>query len=291
MKIAIVLRHDLLKSSFAAHAEELSRRDHNVRWFVSDTEWKQLKEKILLFEPDVIWTWNGRFAWYENLFYELSRNFRVVVSEMAWLPQKGNHFICGFEDSFHRCDWRISPSYPIAEGVLEDLKNGYQVVDPTFSKDYMVIPFQLENDTSITRLSPVYKTNLQTVYRAKATFPDLELIISKHPRQKDIPYDGPGIEYFGSCTTLDLAVNAKWLVAINSTVTIETLLWHGNVMVFGYNPARQVLLDGFSCEMKPHTQEERYRVLSYLFNRQYKPEIPDAKVLAFIEGDLQVYEQ
>ena len=290
MKIAIVLRHKVLLDGLLPQIDLLKHRSHRVNVFLEEDEdsWASTAfQAVDKFKPHVIWTWNGRFSWYENLFYEFQKaGYRVVVSERAWLPQKGFHFICDLEDTFHKCNYKIRNDYPINEERITRLKKSYALA-PRPKMKYILIPFQIESDTSISHLSTYIKTNQSLIVRAEQLFPDAHLVASKHPLRPDQPSSISA--YKGKLTTLQLAQAAEYVVAINSTVTIETLLWHGNVVIFGKNPAWQAMIDGNKGLDKPVDIQLRYRVLSYLLNRQYRCDKKNERVAKFIEGDPNVY--
>lgn len=291
MKIAVVLRHNILvKDGFAPHIDALRKRGHRVELFfdchpfMTNNDWyDSMCDGLDKYRPDVIWTWNGRYPRYSNLFYELkNQGYRVLASERAWLPQCGYHFICDFEGPFHQCTYKIREDYPINEERIEKLKKTYVFKNKPLPFDYVLIPYQIETDTAITHLSPTIKTNDATIEETKKLFPGIRLLSSAHPLDYTRTYENDQTVYRGELTTLELAINANWVVAINSTVTIETLLWHGRVTILGKNVAWQAM-------GKPEDTQTRYKVLSYLLDRQYNCFEPSEKVMQYIEGNEDVY--
>lgn len=186
---------------------------------------------------------------------------RMFFCERGWLPQK---------DMIYFDKKGLGGRSSLAQRDLSEVIPGVyygKVITPMRSeykhKNYILIPQQLEHDTSIT-LDSKYVKHFNSLIRFVAkTFPNELIITRPHPLQSSVEItnlDNVITEFTHS--TYELAAHAKAIIGVNSTVMIESL-HHGKPMVFFGDG----VLDGSGIYSKYKLGDCLKRLIDYTPNR------------------------
>lgn len=262
MKIALLtFNHAVYEQSFSAIAASLIDRGHVVQAFYHPEDPRPTNAKVGLshcrwwefefasleaFNPDRVLVFNGSFGWCNAATKEISKRWTTRYAELGWLPQKNQMYIDSkgpgarstlFDAPVPECD----PAETVAR-----LKQYYTPTAGFPHKDYILIPCQLEADTSILYDSSRFKTMHSVVGFVKRHLPGIPIVIKKHPAEL-YEYKFPGcIEVEKEVPFHNLIPNARFVIGINSTTLIESLVFEKPVMCLGSNVAsnKGVFLEG-----------------------------------------------
>ena len=158
---------------------------------------------------------HGINVWNQSVLKEV---FHV---EQGWLPQKGNIYIdrLGIGGSTEIYAGKATNEIAACDGFkwgeritkLKDLYEPKPRTDSCFShlpKKYILVPMQLEHDTSIVYDSDRFKTMASVVryaHRMVKNDPEVKLVVKKHPRDKKLDLSEFNIN--GIHIEQDLSVN------------------------------------------------------------------------------------
>lgn len=201
-----------------------------------------LKE-IEAFSPDVIILFNG-FGWNAvGASNFVARRWPTLFAEMGWFPQRDNiyfdRFGTGGRSSLSRTDLGQRNDLDDEQVSLEfdKLTQKYSVErrPANLSSKYILIPLQLEKDTSILWDSPYFKTIESLVDFVATVYPDQELLVKTHPLAP-CPFKStyPNVRVVGNEIAIStLLAHANRVIGINSTVLLEALLFLKPVAALG----------------------------------------------------------
>ena len=207
--------------------------EHNVEQGHTLCRWLNFKlDPIIAFKPDRIIFFNGFAQQSLAATAYISKRWPTYYVEQAWLPQKDNIYIdkigLGGRSSLAGRDLSVSSEDTLS--VVQKLRELYTPgIDPGLG-EYILVPLQLETDTSILLDSPHFKTMESLVDFVVCKFFDNKVIVKAHPRAKKT-FDLPNI-----ITDIDvntLSYYAKAIVGINSTSLIEALVHEKPIVSMG----------------------------------------------------------
>lgn len=231
---------------------------------------------------------------YLKSFFE----YKMFFMERGWLPQKHNIYIdvmgCGGRSYLSSMDLKICDGLnDISDKIIQEyIDGGYLEKEPgRFYNDepYILIPLQLEHDSSIIYDSHTFKMMKQIVHFVKSRNPGgFKIVARMHPLY-NIPENErvPGVHYENEIKSLELARKAAMVIGINSTLLIESMLFDVPVFMYGHG----VLDASIPCSEKPNLitppsvqlpkicYKNRKVILSSLYNRQLDHRDPDSNKL------------
>lgn len=244
------------------------------------------------FKPDRIVIFNGFAKESMGAISYLRSRYKTFFCERGWLPQIDNIYIdamgLGARSSLALTDLSYTKATPRkVQSTIEELYETHYKTDghPELG-EYILLPLQLDHDTSITLDSPYFKTMSSLMFFIKKTFPNERIIVTPHPRNPDIDI-APGMEVIPGARTLDLAKTAKAVIGINSTSLIESLIHHRKVGMLGLGvitPSNitygshhtlnfpHALLEGFKPDVNK-INTVLFNLLNKQFNRFLVPEL------------------
>lgn len=264
MKIAL-LAYDYVRLGFLFGLKDLfERKGCTVKCFTHHGDpkavvehtahpWGDFRfEKIEEFNPDRIIMFNGFATETLPATLVLREKFSVFHVEQGWLPQRGNIYIdhmgTGARSDISKKAYEISlnDGNDFEKGaVIGALKQYYKISQeyaPPSSRPYVVVPLQLEHDTSIIYDSEIFKTmnSLVSFVRKSLKGLDLDIYVKAHPRDKDkrVPA-AEGLHFLreGSLNDIIGHEQCKGVIGINSTSLIEALVHEKPVVCLGMNVA------------------------------------------------------
>lgn len=221
-------------------AQEDGFDTHRAQWHIFD--WT----KIESFGPTRIITFNGYFRPIHAAVCALKRKYPMLLAEVAWFPQ--NNFIYLDKDIHHRATLAgetiksdrykevfdlLPPAYPIKQDIPIELP-----------KDFVLVPMQLERDTSILYASPYFKDMNSLIGFVRHHLPkEANVVIKAHPKSGTDETEEM-LKTLG-CTVIDnpevsmtdLVARAHLVVGINSTSLMEALILDRPVICLGNNVA------------------------------------------------------
>jgi capsule polysaccharide modification protein KpsS len=170
------------------------------------------------------------------------------------------------------------------------LKSLYQVTPkPDYlPNDFILVPLQLEADTSILHDSAYIKTMYSLVGFVSKHFFDFPVVVCKHPKDSS-EYNFKNVIYTTNISTLSLIPHARAVIGINSTLLIESLIYSKPVLALGKNVAsgKGVFYEGEGAFLNPRklleiqpSQEAIDQVLTLLLSKQFKAATPTANILS-----------
>ena len=236
-------------------AKEDKFNTHRVQW--QKFELSRLEK----FNPDTVVIFNGFFRPIHAASQYIAQRWTTLYAEVAWFTQNeyiyidkdihGNSAIAQWSDYYHhqskgKIDWEKGNE------VLNDLWEKYEPgPKPVELEDGMlnvVVPLQLERDTSILYASHTFKdmgSLVGFIYKAcKESLHKVNLIVKTHPKLKtdDLeehfkPDQFPGIKFVKDTpsTMNDYAAHCDAVIGINSTSIIEAHVHERHVYQMGSN--------------------------------------------------------
>ena len=199
------------------------------------------------FAPTHFVVWNGK-KFHQLLAIEVAKkyNIQIVFFENGLLPNTTTMDFKGVNasnsvprdiDFYSRLYIDENCNLPTVLTVRE-AKTVKKVFDNSLPKKYIFVPFQVGYDTQITQHSPWIKDMyvLFEVIQNISLQVDIAFVIKEHPSDKVNTYDSLHDKkniYFSSRSTQELIEHAEAIVTINSSVGIESLLFHKRVIVLG----------------------------------------------------------
>ena len=209
----------------------------------TDTEFKTNYSDFDLFwieefQPDLIISFNGYAKETFGVISYLAGRYKMMFVERGWLPQRGNIYIdsvgLGGRSSLAKRDLSSPTAY---ESVINDcVESLYETTYKTDGHselgDYILLPLQLDHDTSIVLDSPYFKTMQSLVSFITRKFYNQKVVVRPHPLCMDIQFP-PSVIVEKKKSTLDLAKTAKAIIGINSTTLIESLIHYRPTALLG----------------------------------------------------------
>lgn len=245
----------LAKYELPFGAKEDKFDTHRCNW--DKFEWDRITE----FEPDTILVFNGYFRPIHAATSVLKTLYRVLLAEVAWFPQndfiyidKGVHHNSTISETVElemaRTD--LGESIEKYRGHLNELKDFYERTQSLLTKPAeiedgkinVVIPLQLERDTSILYASPYFKDMGSLIGFVSNNLSKANIIVKCHPKlstdeleEKIGPGSFPGVKFVIETPHYmnDYAKHADMIIGINSTCLMEAKIHNTPVYQLGCN--------------------------------------------------------
>jgi hypothetical protein len=190
------------------------------------------------FKPDCLIVFNGYAKETTAVVGFLRGRYKTFFVERGWLPQRGTVYIdalgLGGRSSISCTDLSIptAPMSVIKETIGALRETTYKTSGHPDLGDYILVPLQLDHDTSIVLDSPYFKSMHSLVAFLSRKFFNQKVVVRPHPLCMDIRLPSSVIVE-RERRTIDLAKTAKAIIGINSTVLIESLIHHKPVCFMG----------------------------------------------------------
>lgn len=254
---------------------------------------------LVRFDPDKVLVFNGSHPQRYAATRLFETKWPVIYAENGWLPQADNIYLdpegVNSRSSIFKNPYlpRRSPEF-ISEvkSTVAELKKLF-VPNPLadeMPKDYILVPLQLEQDTSIVQDSPYFKSMRSFVQYILWHFCDHPIVIKPHPKDHtEWKFDNVLVAD-KKISMNDLVPGAKLVVGINSTSLIEALVHYKPVAALGRNVASNkgvyvaechdmFLGNPRACLEKTPDPARIDEVLHYLCNIQFPRKKPPTSVL------------
>lgn len=307
MRIALLtFNNPVFKNSFSGVADYFIQKGHTVGTFYHpDHErpenklihhypcrwWEFELHSLEQWKPDRILIFNGSFVWCNAATQEIKRRWKTYYAELAWLPQKNQIYIDpegpGGRSALCR---RSLDTHQASVQELKVLKDSLERLYPkttyvrNLPKNFILVPLQIEADTSILHDSPWFKTNHSLVGFVRSRFPNEKIVVKPHPLGGNYSFQGVTV-LDKSVSIRDILPHAKAVIGINSTTLIEALVHYKPVACLGVNVAcnKGVFWEGKDAFLNPegvlkfHPSHERVdRCLHLLKSLQFPASHPPA---------------
>lgn len=211
---------------------------------------EDILQKLEQLNPDFLLVWNGDFddelrGCQPELIKKIqTMGIKVVFAEHGWLPQKGTFTL---DNKGTNGGSEHIPKESLGEEICESsvmaLLDHYRqfVVDVPVS-DYVFIPLQISSDTQIVKYSPHFKDMKRFVRFVVKRFPKSKKVFKVHPKDPD---RHKLVAFINKCGAKSIAVDdanpiawgyhSKMILAINSTLVNELLVFNKKIITFGTN--------------------------------------------------------
>lgn len=197
------------------------------------------------FAPDTVIVFNGRFTWLMAATEAIKERYNTALCEIAWYTQRTNIY---FDKNALAENSVLANSMPCGpwgelEKVWQDkLLPLYGAKKPRgvdLSTPYVVVPLQMEVDTSIVYGSPIFRTMQSLIDWCASTCGDTRLVFKTHPRcpEHQALSFGKHQVINDEATLNDLISHAEAVVGINSTSLMEALVYQKPIVQLGLNVA------------------------------------------------------
>ena len=204
-------------------------------------------------KPSHIVVWNGDFndskrGFQVKLISLIKSTFpkiKFVYCEHGWLPQNVTFSIdkLGSNGSSSVTLRSNFPVKPTMQPVFNKREQYNKAAKPVNAKDYLYVPLQLNTDTKITKYSPHFKDMANFISHISKLFPGEKIIVKAHPKDtpnnlskyRDLCNKLINVKFVMDKNNIGWCKYAKGVIAINSTVINEALVFNKPVMTFGLN--------------------------------------------------------
>lgn len=216
---------------------------HQCDWHLFD--WGFIER----YNPDRVIIFNGYFKPIHAASMILKERYNTLFAEVAWLPQ--NDFIYLDKDILHKtliADHEVDLRSSLTQNhkdILNNLKSKYAPsteIPYDLPEEYILLPLQLERDTSIVYGSGTFKDMNSVIGYVRNNSKGIPLVVKTHPKQASDKADEvlnlDGVDIVISKTDIsmnDLAYRATLVCGINSTSIMEGLIHHKPTLQFGDN--------------------------------------------------------
>jgi hypothetical protein len=254
---------------------------------------------LTAFDPGRVVLFNGYHKAIHAAARAIERRWKTVYMEHGWLPQRDHNYIdskgTGARSSLLRSWHHLIGNENRVGETLKKLKHEYKPTKLKISlpRDYILVPMQLERDTSIVYDSPWFKSMPSLVGFVKRHFPDFPIVVKLHPMD-DVVYDFNNVTIVGGRVPIkDLFPGAQFVIGVNSTSLIEALIFEKKVGSLGVNVAsgKGVFYEGERMWTNPRgllnykpDQRAIGETLDALYHAQYPRLHPPRTVLQKIFG-------
>jgi hypothetical protein len=314
MKIALLTKNNAVyESSFSAIAELLLKKNHEVAAFYSPGDlppqnpqirfcpcswWNFEWLSLLSYKPDRIIIFNGSFVWANASIQILKTLFPCYYAELGWLPQANHMYIDpegpGGRSKLSNTMWVGRPDSELCK-TMDAIKFYYpeKPKHKDMPGEYILIPLQIEDDTSILYDSPLFKTMESLIGFVHWHFSDYPIIVKPHPLSKKthkLPTEN--VKWAPKeASFCELAQHAKAIIGINSTCLIESLVFNKPVGALGKSVAtnKGVMYDGKKLLMTPRglltfnpDPFEIKNCLNQLYKAQFNRECPPETLIELL---------
>jgi hypothetical protein len=210
---------------------------------------------IKKFNPDFIFTWNGSSEGDRELV-KIFGIEKIVFGELGFFDHY-NTLYFSFSGTNANSKILYEKTNHYEEDVINKLVERYKkprIID----RDYIFVPLQDENDTQITNYSPIKKME-DLLSLVEERWKDDLVLYKKHPHCK-IPIKNRKnfVEVYDDVH--HYIPYANKVIGINSTVLFETLLYHNNIISFGYG----------ICSKRIESEIERKNFICHCYKKQIR---------------------
>lgn len=249
---------------------------------------------LVAFDPDRVIIFNGFHKAIHAAARSIEQRWRTLYMEHGWLPQREFNYIdpkgTGARSSLLTSWERYKGKPERVFATMLELKGVYKPsrLEMELPRNYILVPLQLERDTSVVYDSPYFKSMASLVGFVQRHFPDYPIVVKLHPMD-DTLYDFRNVTVVPKNVSInDLVPGAELVVGINSTSLIEALVHGKRVGTLGLNVAsgKGVFYEGermwknprgiLSWESEPSV---RWQVLDALYHAQYPRANPPRAIL------------
>ena len=199
-----------------------------------------------------IMLWNG-MTFRQAIALEIAKLYGIkpIYVENAFLPNrivvdtKGVNFYNSVprDINFYK-NYKNNKALPKAliPRTPKNAKKFASLKKETLPKKYIFIPFQVDYDTQIMLFSPWIKNmrELFSIIEEISKNTDIDFVFKEHPSSiKDYPdlYEktkqNPKLHFANAYPTQELIQKSEAVITINSSVGVESLLYHKKVFVLG----------------------------------------------------------
>jgi len=241
-------------------------------WEYFQSDWTAFDwQHIESYDPDRVVIFNGMFRELYAASLVLKKKYNTFFAEVAWFPQNDYIYI---DNSIHHKSYigdlglhRKTELSSNHKQMLADLQKQYRAKLTNHYPEFdILIPLQLEYDTSILYASDYFKSMKSLIGFVKKTAGNASIVVKTHPKNDN---DHPryknmfsstnislidkckemGVEVVSNVSIYELINKAKLIVGINSTSLMEALIFHKPVLQFGNNVAHSL---GSGCCLSEH---------------------------------------
>ena len=210
----------------------------------------QIANKIKELKATHVVVWNGDFNDNERGFQLPLMNMlrgqsglKLVFCEHGWLPQSTTFTI---DNEGSNGSSSVSKSSKIdcrPNKALIDAKRS-EYTAPVYKglNSYIYLPLQINTDTQVSLYSPYFKDMASLIKHVSGMFPDRKIIVKAHPKDSTSNKEryrricnGVNLIYVDDRNNMSYIKGADRVIAINSTVVNEALLFNKPVMTYGIN--------------------------------------------------------
>lgn len=223
------------------------------------------KDWIQMIDPDCCITWNGNSDG-DRAFIDVVGKDKMIYGELGFFGHydKNCYFDrCGVNTrhSIIGTSLECSDLMTAANSTICDMLQSQYKKSRKWKKPYIFVPLQDETDTQITQYSP-FKTMDEFVHHVYDVFrhDDRDILYKAHPRaHTTITLKAPRV-YAVTEDVHHYIPYADQVFGLNSTVMVETLLYHSRIITYGCGIAsRHFSNDG-----------ERQAFIGEMYRRQMK---------------------
>ncbi len=243
--------------------------------FNSDIE---VIQKIKSLNATHVIVWNGDFDDEERghqpiILNELKKFTKIIYCEHGWFPQKGIFVIDrkGTNGGSEHVEKNIIDEN-INLNLIRIKQNEYiKDIKKPDANNYLFIPLQIKTDTQIVKYSPYFKDMESFIKHIVMLFQDKLIIIKPHPKDSIINKQNilkecqkyTNTQYTESLNSISWGYYSNGIIAINSTIINEMLLFHKPIMTYGINYFSN---KGVTYEVTSENIEEQRNFLNYKIN-------------------------
>lgn len=240
--VRILALHDLPYG-----AKEDGFDSHKVAW--NKFDWDKIEE----FDPHRIVVFNGFFRAIHAATKILKKRWPTLTAEVAWLPQRDYIYIdkgIHHESSVSQRAKEMRESYKFKSDLIEEKRTHLRALREKYKpgpipdylpSNYVLVPLQLERDTSIVYASKHFKDMNSLVSYVKNALPDTPIVVKQHPKantdEREFALDLSSADFVlkNEASMNDLSAKASMVVGINSTSLIEAMIHNKPVVQLGHS--------------------------------------------------------
>tara|TARA_R110000803_G_scaffold63613_3_gene124313 strand:- start:2357 stop:3355 length:999 start_codon:yes stop_codon:yes gene_type:complete len=203
--------------------------------------------------PSYIVVWNGDFndsrrGFQVKLISLIKSTFpkiKFIYCEHGWMPQKSTFSMdkLGSNGSSSSTFLRNIPQTTTLQPVINKRVQYTNAAKPVNINDYLYLPLQLNSDTQITKYSPHFKDMGEFINHIITLFPNKTLVVKAHPkdtrdnlqRYQLICKQHTNVYFIEDSNNIGWCKSASGIIAINSTVINEALIFRKPIMTYGLN--------------------------------------------------------
>ena len=240
--------------------------------------WFDLKG-IQAFAPDLILMWNGYAPWTYAAMKWFKDRYHMLYIERGWLPQKDYCYIAD-DLASHSSFIMDRPEGPIPLVNVDKLRALYKprYTDSALPERFIFVPAQLDEDTSITISSPIFKNCDSFLGALRHYIPNTPVIVKNHPLFQDKSRSDKITLYSGPLSSMDLAAQSTVVAGLTSTVLTEALIYEKPVASFGQNVGSP------SHIHYPYNPETSFKTIKSILRGDltWKPRVPYLETISWL---------